>query len=457
MGITEFYTQEQANKLLEKNNKPHIKAKSQINKKTELIEFYCTKHDYTWKQTFSNVLTKQYACYYCGLEGQAKAYLSHYNLFDIRPDVARLLENPNDAIGCAEFSNSKKYFICPICHTKLYKLVSDVSMHGLRCNACADGFSYPNKIMYNLLTKLNIDFESEYSPKWLNGKRFDFKFSVKNQIYIVEMDGLLGHGNKEISNKLDISSKEIDDLKDKLAIDHNYIVIRINAYKSDIQYLSDNINNSILSTLFNLSNINWREIDILAQKNLFLIICNYYKEHPYCSQKEMMTIFHISRNTLWKYLRKGYKYGLCPKYVISSEKYVLCEESEIIFSSYSECGRFYNIDSSSIRKCCNGLLEHFRGLHFIHLADYKGNINDLKPNYDIKANDGRKTRNVIHYNRNNNCIGIFKNAKTFCKETKYCEKTVYKVLHNDNILPDGTFLYYIDSDPNQPDKSKIIA
>ena len=59
--------------------------------------------------------------------------------------------------------------------------------HGVACERCSDGKSYPEKFMYNLLEQSNINFETQYSPQWGNGHRYDFYLPDYN--IIIETHG----------------------------------------------------------------------------------------------------------------------------------------------------------------------------------------------------------------------------------------------------------------------------
>ena len=102
--------------------------------------------------------------------------------------------------------------------------------------------------MKTVLELLNEDYEYQYSPKWIKPKRYDFY--IKNKNLIIEVDGGLGHGNnKTIDNKTPEETKAIDDYKDKMAEKNGINVIRINCFKSEWNFIKNNIMNSNLPNL----------------------------------------------------------------------------------------------------------------------------------------------------------------------------------------------------------------
>ena len=105
--------------------------------------------------------------------------------------------------------------------------------------------------------------------------------------------------------------KEIDKIKDELANNHNITMIRINAYESNSDYLSEQILKSELSRIFNLNNIDWNLCEVNAEKNLLFEVCKYYDKLNDKIIEVVVSKFKINRNTITKYLKLGTKIGLC--------------------------------------------------------------------------------------------------------------------------------------------------
>ena len=92
------------------------------------------------------------------------------------------------------------------------------------------------------------------------------------------MDGALGHGKyNKLSKMSSEESKEIDDWKDKQAELHNLKVIRIDCNYDDVsnrfQFIKNNIINSELSNLFDLSIIDWQKANMFSTDTLIKDIC----------------------------------------------------------------------------------------------------------------------------------------------------------------------------------------
>lgn len=453
-----FYSKEKANQILADAGLGHIKVKSDVNMISKPMDFCCEKHNYNWISTFYEVSNNKWGCRYCAIEGRRLTNLQKSNLWITRPDIASLLENPED--GYQYFENSKEHtwFLCPDCHSRLYKSIATVRANGLKCNICSDGFSYPNKLMSQILIQLNVTFITEYSPNWISPRRYDFYFCINNNQYIIEMDGGLGHGKRLYSTdtKTLQESLEIDYEKDNYAKKHGINVIRIDCTKSDIQYIKNNIINSELNQIFNLENIDWIKCDILSRQSNLLKVCQLYAKYPFLSYKEMCKIFNMCEDTIRKYIQIGSENGLCNSYKLAGGIHIICLDSSIIFRNISEAGRFYHIPTDKISQCCKGQRDQIHGLHFVFLDQYKGDINKLIPDYTIKANVENNKRPINMYDKNFIFIETYESVTEAANKNNLNLRQIIKSCKSNHNYNYGKTFYYAD-DINQPDKTRIIA
>lgn len=261
-------------------------------------------------------------------------------------------EEANNSIG----SGKEVLFKCPDCgYIKKMKIATVVQNGGLACPQCSDGFSYPNKLAFNLLNQLNIKFISEYAPNWIKPRRYDFYFKYNNKRYILEMDGGWHKKDNKLSGQTAEQSKQIDLFKDEMALKHNIIIIRIDCYKSDLKYIKNNILNSELSKLFNLSNINWNLCHENACDSLIKIACNIWND-KYHDVKKISKDLNINRATVVSYLKKGAELKLCD-YKVETQKTlkrvkIICYNTKEIFDSVKMAEYKYNIHN--ISNCLNG-------------------------------------------------------------------------------------------------------
>lgn len=284
--------------------------------------------DREYRQDKNNVVWKwyQYNCSKCNYFG----WISENNLMKGKgcscccPTPRVVVEGINDITTTAPWmldlgvdkeeakqftkSSSKKIkCTCPYCGEITHKKINFIySKKSIGC-ICGDGISYPEKFMYNVLKQLEVDFESQYSPKYLNGKRSDFYVPSLN--LIIEMDGRLGHEGGITHSKSEKTIKEcieVDKWKDKQHKLHGVKTIRINCFKSDMEYIKNSVLNSELADLLNMDNVSWLVCEEYALNNLIKIVSEYWENRDtHETAKDLGICFNVSRKSIVNYLKKG--------------------------------------------------------------------------------------------------------------------------------------------------------
>lgn len=306
---------------------------------------------------------------------------------------------------------------------------------------CSDGISYPNKFMYKLLEQLKIDFINEYSPEWISPKRYDFYIPSKK--LIIEMDGGLGHG-KKIHHKSKISLEktiDIDKEKDFIAKQHGIDVIRINADKSEFEYLTDNIYKS-LSSLIDLHNIDWKECENYALSNRIKFVCDFYENNKPISTLEMQEKIKINKNTIVKYLKRGRKIGWTDYDPKKSNENGRRKASKYMKNTFSKKVYVYDINGNFIKeysslhdvqeksvddfgfflsykvvsKVCNHIMNSYKSFIFTYEKD------DINLNCDIR----KYNRRVSCFDCNMNFINEYESIADANRKTNIPISTITK-------------------------------
>lgn len=262
--------------------------------------------------------------YYCPCCSGYQIYIGYNDFNTRRPELVKYLLNPEEGTKYSEYSNHILEWKCPDCGNILKKRISEVSTRGICCPRCSDGISYPNKFMYNSLLQIKdyLNYiEREFRPDWCkytyNEKEcfgvYDIYFEKDNKKYIVEMDGGLGHGNRTYT-KSDKSKDElldIDKIKDLLAKEHDIEVIRINCdYGSNDRYsfILNEVLNSKLSSILNLSLIDFKKSNILSQQSLLLKTVELWNDGY--SVGKISSEIGVFSDTVTHYLKSAQKYGI---------------------------------------------------------------------------------------------------------------------------------------------------
>lgn len=313
---------------IERDNKPTLKV-------LELSRSNCKSH-HTGAKSYKMLclecnsifviregnLNKGDGCPYCSNHKVRKGF---NDVFTTHPEIVEYLFNKEDAYNYTARSNKQVKTQCPICHTYLgLHSLDDIYTHRIRCPKCGKGNSYPNRFMFNLLRELDIPNEHEVQFPWCTFHHFTdptiiirgrYDFVCPNHNLIIEMDSGLGHGNN-IHTKAMTSEAEClyrDSKKEQLAYEHGFEVIRINCeyygHEDRFMAVKEGILNSNFSNYFDLSNVNWHEIDIQSQSSLLKEICKYYTSGS--NTKEIAEIVGLTVPTVRVYLHKGTECGLC--------------------------------------------------------------------------------------------------------------------------------------------------
>ena len=142
-------------------------------------------------------------------------------------------------------------------------------------------------------------------------------------------------------------SQYIDEMKDRLAEEHGYKVIRI--YYNDDFKIKDNLLKSDIVKIINLNNIDWEECERFALSNRVIEICKYWndkKENETTSDLEL--IFKINKKTIIEYLKKGTELGWC-NYNAKEELKKAGGRNKKVVVMYDLDGNFIMKESSTMK------------------------------------------------------------------------------------------------------------
>lgn len=394
------------------------------------------------------------------------------------PEIASWFVNKEQTYMCSKSSNKKVDFKCPSCGNIVHKSINQVSRdRDIRCPVCKDGISYPNKFIFNSLLQIKdkLDFlDREYNPNWckfnLKGKKrkgvYDIYFGINNKQYIIEMDGGFHeklHSKEKYCTLEDI--KYIDCMKDTLATEHNIEMIRIDCIYENhdrYDYILNNILNSKLSEILPLNQIDFDEANRKSQKSLLVEACNLWNEG--FTAHGIMEKLHISKCMVAPYLNSGKKYGLCDYSSLesihrSTGVKVVCVNTKQIFDTIIEAGKFYNIDTTGIKYCCDGNAfsagkhkETKERLFWVYYEDYKNMTDDDIQKYLLDEYKFADENNL--FGRKVVCTTtkiVFISVMSASRYYKICETGIRKCckseIETSGKLDDGTklkWMYYDD-------------
>lgn len=273
-----------------------------------------------------------------------------------------------------------------ICRCNYCGETQDILEHTLNnglgsCRACSDNHSYPSKFFYWFLKQTGIVFETEYSPKWLGRYRFDFHF-VKDSIdYIVEVDGSqhYTHGHKRLTVD---EVKEIDAIKDSLAVKNGCHVIRIACIESKGRNIEKVIKNSKLKELFIMDSIDWKKCSYMSISSKIKKFCDLWNS-GLRSTSEISMVTGSNDNYISKCLQECSFYGLCdydPKEAVkngasksTNGKNVHCITNGKVYESAMKCSNLLEEETGihftqgGITRVCRKERNNYKGYEFEYL------------------------------------------------------------------------------------------
>ena len=196
--------------------------------------------------------------------------------------------------------------VCPHCGNKKKCQIRNIyNNHSIGC-ICSDKQSYPEKFVYSILKQLDMEFQTQYSPKWAERRRYDFY--IPNLNLIIEVHGEQHYNYTGRGRSLE-AEQENDKIKEEKALDNkieHYVII--DCRKSEIDWIKNNVVNSELNNLFDLNSIDWNECFRFAcENNLVKTACEYKKNNPNMTYTEIGKMMGYERHSVKRWLEKGRK------------------------------------------------------------------------------------------------------------------------------------------------------
>lgn len=218
-------------------------------------------------------------------------------------------EGREEAKQYTKASTSKIVMVCPHCHREKCLSPHSISKNnGMGC-ICGDGYSFPEKVVANILKQLGVEVATQYTPKWSGGKRYDFYIPSLNMI--IETHGIQHYQQSQRGRTLE-DEQDNDKAKRHLALSNGVEhYIELDCSRSNHDWLKDTVLKSELTRFFNIEIINWSSIFKQSHNNIVKEVCEVLRGNPCISIKELSKLFCLTEETISKYLKQGNELGWC--------------------------------------------------------------------------------------------------------------------------------------------------
>lgn len=266
-------------------------------------------------------------------------------------------------------SNRLIQSICPICgfiQPNMVKIQTLV-LHGKECFHCGSSVSYPEKFLYFMLKQINVKFYIHKVFDWsknivnkdgtVGNKEYDFYLPDQN--LIIET-----HGRHHYDEKCSFSfcgakgrtleeEQENDRLKMNIAMQNgcNYIVI--NSRISRKEWMKQEIENSELSNLLNLTTVDWDRCDKDAVYGVKMNVILDKAKNPKLKIVELSNKYGFGTATIREWLKHGNSLcGYVPKQLTKTPVY--SPELNFAFFNVKRASEELHMWPARIYGCLNG-------------------------------------------------------------------------------------------------------
>lgn len=365
---------------------PNIKILGKYQKAKIPIRCQCLKCGYNEWYPTPDMLRQGIGCPAC--YGRV-AIPYKTDVYTLRKDLTKYLENEKDAIGILPYSNKRVNWKCLNCNMIVEDSFRNVNRVGFRCKFCGDGLSYPEKILRAILSQIEVRYDVQKTFKWSGNKRYDFYIPSLN--CIIETHGRQHYeetfGFKDYYEKEKTLEQEQDNdkIKKKIALDNGIkFYIEIDCRESKINYIRESIIKGELLNILKIKeqDIIWEECESFYNKSLQLKTMELYNEG--FSMTNIADKLKLSRTTIKLYMRNLASLGCCDYDPIAnaekskfmsnnvphSTKFLRCVETNRVFNGLLECASYLKensdlkvVDHRKIKVACEDGSAQY-GLHF---------------------------------------------------------------------------------------------
>lgn len=242
-------------------------------------------------------------CVICSKNGFVAPEIN--SIHAIAPFMEELLLNKEDALKYAPNSNVKLECRCPDCGKTYVRKCDKIFHYGVPCT-CGDGFSYPEKFIYNMLNQLNVKFDPQFYLTKDSLLRYDFY--LEEYKIILEVNGIQHYQEKwHYRNEVENDKRKKEFALSNGIKEENYIVL--DCRESNLDFIKNSVLSSKLNEIFDFSKVDFAECSKFASNNFTKEACELWNNGN--NVKEIAEKMKLDKHTIISYLKRGNDIGWC--------------------------------------------------------------------------------------------------------------------------------------------------
>lgn len=363
----------------------------------------------------------------CGYCSGKHVWIGFNDMNTTNTELASQLLNKEDGYKYSEGSKQRVDWKCRSCNEVIHnKIIMIVKNEGLKCPNCSDTKPYGERFMNFLLRQLGIQFKWDEANEWSIRKRYDFYFELDGKKIIVET-----HGNQHNDGSFEslggrTLAEEInnDQYKYELAMKNDidsYIVI--DCKYSKFEYIKNSIVDSKLSEIFDLTSVNWDEINIKLNKNLIENVASEWNNGNFNS-KSIATLYKITHKRCISILEKATQLNLCnySKVIdVSFSDRVLLkldDDLNVVEKLHMDSEDFIQLgyDEKKINYYSNNLSK-YKGYYWCREGNYKNYIKRVnKKRKEREQNKLKRMKPIVQLDLNGELVRVWSGYEEILNE-----------------------------------------
>ena len=221
----------------------------------------------------------------------------------LRPDMEKFLKNKEDAMKYAPKSDQKLECVCPDCGKEYLRSCAKIADYGVPC-VCGDGFSYPEKFIFDVLCQLRVNFKPQY---YLPDSMFRYDFYLEDYNVILEVNGIQHYKQKWERDEVANDKKKKEFAFSCGFTDNNYVVL--DCRESNLNYIKSSLINSRLNEIFDFNKVNFEKCSEFASGNMVKIACEWWNKGE--TVQHIANHLKLHKHTIISYLKQGNDNGWC--------------------------------------------------------------------------------------------------------------------------------------------------